>query len=74
VVALVSEGVISLGLKVSQDTSAAKIAHSLDDHHKRLILVFSLCVLYAVGFVMAHSTITSCGARAARDGSSRAGC
>lgn len=52
VVALVSEGVISLGFKVSQDDSAAKIAHSLDDHHERLILVFSLCVLYAVGFVI----------------------
>ena len=52
VVALVSEGVLSLGFKVSQDDSAAKIAHSLDDHHERLMVVFSLCVLYAVGFVI----------------------
>jgi hypothetical protein len=52
VVALVSEGVISLGFKVSQDDSAAKIAHSLDDHHKRLVLVFCICILYAIGFVI----------------------
>lgn len=52
VVALVSEGVISVGFKVSQDDSAAKIAHSLDDHHQRLMLVFSLCILYAAGFVI----------------------
>jgi hypothetical protein len=52
VVALVSEGIISLGFKVSQDDSAAKIAHSLDDHHRRLVLVFCLCILYAVGFVI----------------------
>ena len=52
VVALVSESVISLGFKVSQDDSPAKIAHSLDDHHKRLILVFCICILYAVGFVV----------------------
>jgi hypothetical protein len=32
--------------------SAAKIANSLDDHHKRLILVFCLCILYVAGFVI----------------------
>jgi Domain of unknown function (DUF4386) len=52
VVALVGEGVISVGFGVSQDDSAAKIAHALDDHHDRLVLVFSLCILYAVGFVV----------------------
>jgi hypothetical protein len=51
-VALIVEAVISLGFKVSQDDSAAKIASSLDDHHNRLILVFCLCVLYVVGFVI----------------------
>jgi hypothetical protein len=50
VVALLTEGVISVGFKVSQDDSAAKIAHSLDDHHQRLILVFCLCILYVAGF------------------------
>src|SRR2546430_7756962 len=34
VVALITEAVISLGFKISQDDSAAKIANSLDDHHK----------------------------------------
>ena len=38
-------------VQVSQDDSAAKIAQSLDDH-QRLVLVFSLCILYAVGFVI----------------------
>src|SRR5919202_592694 len=52
VLALITEAVISLGFKISQDDSAAKIANSLDDHHKRLILVFCLCVLYVAGFVV----------------------
>lgn len=52
VVALLGEAVISAGYKLSQDDSAAKIAHSLDDHHKSLIVVFSLSILYAVGFVI----------------------
>jgi hypothetical protein len=52
VLALIIEGVISVGFKLSQDDSAAKIAHSLDDRHTRLILVFSVSVLYAVGFVI----------------------
>lgn len=51
-VALIAETVISLGFKISQDDSAAKIANSLHDHHKRLILVFCLCILYVVGFVI----------------------
>ena len=52
VVALITEAVISLGFKISQDDSAAKIATSLDDHDKRLILVFCLCILYVAGFVI----------------------
>jgi Domain of unknown function (DUF4386) len=52
VVALLTEGIISIGFKVSQNDSAAKIANSLDDHHKRLILVFCLCILYVAGFVI----------------------
>jgi hypothetical protein len=52
VAALLTEGVISFGFKLSQNDSAAKIAHSLDDHHKRLILVFCLCILYVAGFVI----------------------
>jgi hypothetical protein len=52
VAALIAEAIISLGFKVSQDDSAAKIATSLDDHHSRLILVFCLCIVYVVGFVV----------------------
>jgi hypothetical protein len=52
VAALLAEAVISLGFKVSQDDSATKIANSLDDHHKRLILVFCLCIVYVLGFVV----------------------
>jgi hypothetical protein len=52
VVALVTESIISLGFKISQDDSATKIAGALDDHHERLILVFCLCILYVVGFVV----------------------
>lgn len=52
VVALITESVISLGFKISQDDSAAKIATSLDDHHRRLVLVFCLCILYVAGFVI----------------------
>jgi hypothetical protein len=50
VVALITESVISLGFKISQDDSAANIANSLDDHHERLVLVFCLCILSVVGF------------------------
>lgn len=52
VVALIAETLISVGFRISQDDSAAKIASSLDDHHKRLILVFCLCILYVAGFVL----------------------
>jgi hypothetical protein len=52
VVALLGESVISAGYKLSQEDSAAKIAQSLDDHHKSLIVVFSLSILYALGFVI----------------------
>jgi hypothetical protein len=50
VVALVTEAVISVGVKVSQDDSADKIANALYDHHKRFILVACLCIFYALGF------------------------
>ena len=52
VVALLAEGVLSFGFNVSQNDSAAKIANSLDDHHRRLILVFCLCIVYVAGFVV----------------------
>jgi hypothetical protein len=51
-VALVTESVISLGAKISQNDSAIKIADSLADHHRRTVLVACVCILYAVGFMI----------------------
>jgi hypothetical protein len=52
VVALVAETVISAGLPINQNDSAAKIAGALD-HHRRTVLVAAyLSVVYAVAFVI----------------------
>jgi hypothetical protein len=67
VVALIAESVVSLGFKISQDDSAAKIASSLDDHHERLILVFCLCILYVLGFVVYLSRLNDLLRRASDD-------
>lgn len=50
VVALATEAGISFGFEISQDDSPAKIARSLHDHHTRLLLVASLCAIYAIAF------------------------
>ena len=50
VIALVTESVISLGVKANQNDSAAKIANELHAHHQRMVVVACICVLYAVGF------------------------
>jgi hypothetical protein len=52
VVALVAEGVISVGVGLSQDDSAAKIARGLHDHDQRLIAIACLSIVYAVAFVV----------------------
>lgn len=52
VVALVAESAISVGVKANQNDSAAKIANELHDHHKRLVVVACISILYAVGFVI----------------------
>lgn len=52
VVALLTEAVISLGVKANQNDSAAKIARELSVHHQRLVVVACISVLYAVGFVV----------------------
>jgi hypothetical protein len=67
VVALITESVLSLGFKISQDDSAAKIATSLDDHHKRLILVFCLSILYVAGFVIYLTRLDDLLRRASND-------
>src|SRR5689334_9238155 len=51
VVALITETVISVGIKVDQNDSAAKIATALDVHHTRVVVVFCISILYIVGFV-----------------------
>ena len=50
VVAIATEAVIAIGVEVSQDDSAAKIANALHDHHKRLLVIASLSVIYAASF------------------------
>jgi uncharacterized protein DUF4386 len=52
VAAFLAEAGISVAIAVNQDDSAAKIANALADHHKRLVAVACLSVLYAVGFVV----------------------
>ena len=52
VVALVTEVVIAVGVKGSQNDSATKIASLLDEHHQRLIAIACISIVYAVGFVI----------------------
>lgn len=67
VVALVTESIISLGVKVSQNDSATKIANALADHHKRFIVVVCFCILYAVGFVIYLTRLRELLRRASND-------
>jgi uncharacterized protein DUF4386 len=52
VVALVAEVVISAGIPINQDDSAAKIARAVHDHRDRVLLSAYLSVVYAVAFVI----------------------
>jgi Domain of unknown function (DUF4386) len=53
VVALVAESVVGvLGGGLSQNSSAAKIANALYDHHGRLLVITYLSVVYAAMFVI----------------------
>ena len=52
VVALVTESIVSVGVKANQNDSAAKIAGELSDHHKRVVVVACISIFYAVGFVI----------------------
>jgi hypothetical protein len=51
VIALAAEIVVALGVKLSQNDSAAKIANGLHAHHSRLIVIACLSVVYAVTFL-----------------------
>ena len=52
VAALVAEAVVSLGLPLNQDDSAAKIAHELDRHSQRVLVVVALSIVYALSFLV----------------------
>ena len=52
VIALVAEIVVAVGVELSQNDSAAKIANGLHAHETRLIVVACLSVIYAVMFVI----------------------
>jgi len=57
VVALVAEIVVAVGVELSQDDSAAKIANGLHAHETRLIVIACLSVVYAVMFVIYLSAL-----------------
>jgi Domain of unknown function (DUF4386) len=52
VLALLAEAVISAGIPINQDDSAAKIADALHDHRDRVLVAAYLSVVYAVAFVI----------------------
>jgi hypothetical protein len=52
VVALLTEIVISVGVPLSQDSSAAKFATELAKHRERLVVGAGISILYAVGFAV----------------------
>jgi hypothetical protein len=52
VIALVAETVVSAGVGLSQEDSAAKIAHGLHEHRERLLVVAWLSVVYAPMFLL----------------------
>lgn len=54
VIALVAEIVAAVGVELSQNDSAAKIANGLHAHETRLIVVACLSVVYAVMFVISR--------------------
>ena len=52
VVALLAETVVSLAIGLGHDDPAAKVARRLDEHHRRLVLVACLSVVYAPAFLI----------------------
>ena len=52
VVALVAESVVSGGIPINQDDSAAKIARELHEHRDRVLFVVYASVIYAAAFVI----------------------
>jgi hypothetical protein len=52
VVALLAEALISAGIPINQDDSAAKIAGALQDHRGTVLVAAYLSAVYAVAFVV----------------------
>jgi hypothetical protein len=52
VLALLAEAVISAGIPINQDDSAAKIARGLHEHRKTVLVAAYLSAVYAVAFVI----------------------
>src|SRR5271157_4128819 len=57
VIALVAEIVVAVGVELSQNDSATKIANGLHTHETRLIVIACLSVVYAVMFVIYLSAL-----------------
>ena len=57
VVALVAEIIVAVGVALSQNDSAAKIANGLHAHETRLTVIACLSVVYAVTFVIYLSAL-----------------
>jgi hypothetical protein len=49
---LVAEIAVSVGIPIDQNDSAAKIATTLDEHRRRLVVIACLSIVYAVAFVI----------------------
>ncbi len=52
VIALLAEIVVALGVGLTQDDSAGKIARGLQEHHERLLVIAYLSVVYATAFLI----------------------
>jgi hypothetical protein len=52
VLALVAESIVSTGVGINQDDSAATIATALFEHRTRLIVIACLSIIYALSFVI----------------------
>jgi hypothetical protein len=52
VLALIAESIVSTGVGINQDDSAATIAAALFEHRTRLIVIACLSIIYALSFVI----------------------
>jgi hypothetical protein len=52
VVALVAESVVAIGVGLTQNDSAAKMATALYEHRTRLVVIACLSVIYAASFLI----------------------